>query len=79
MTEFKRVADVAGVRFTPTGRVEYFAPGDEELAVGDRVVVETDRGPQEGVVVIAPGQVLYSELRGPLPPVLRKLDAGEGR
>ena len=51
----------------------------EGFAVGDRVVVETEGGPVEGVVVIAPRQVLYSELRGPLDPVLRKLDADEGQ
>ena len=74
-TEEKRVTNVVGVRFSPTGRVHYFDPGDKDLIDGDRVVVETEGGPQKGTVIIAPRQVLYSEMRGPLAPVLRKLEA----
>ena len=55
----------------------YFDPGDMDLAVGDRVMVEDHDGPREALVVIAPSQVLYSELRGPLPPVLHKIEAVE--
>ena len=65
------MAQVVGVRFGRSGRVHYFDPAGHELAVGDLVVVETDEGPREGRVVIAPGQVLRSDLRGPLSPVLR--------
>ena len=79
MAEGKSTSNVAGVRFAPSEHVRYCDPGDQDLAVGDRVVVETEGGPMEGVVVIAPRQVLYSELRGPLDPVLRKLDADEGQ
>ena len=49
--------------------------GEQDLTVGDRVLVETDSGPREAVVAIAPAQVLYSDLRGKLAPVLRKVDA----
>ena len=66
--------NVVGVRFSPAGLVHYFDPGDEDLTVGDRVLVETDSGPREAVVAIAPAQVLYSDLRGELAPVLRKVD-----
>ena len=69
MSEHRRTENVVGVRFTPADRVQYFDPGDRDLEVGDRVVVETDGGPREGEVVIAPGQVLYSELEGPLEPI----------
>jgi len=65
---------VVGVRLSPSGPVRYFDPGDTDPAVGDRVVVDDDDGPQEGVVAIAPDQVLYSELRGQPAPVLRKLE-----
>jgi cell fate regulator YaaT (PSP1 superfamily) len=65
--------NVVGVRFSPAGLVRYFDPGDENLAVGDRVLVESDDGPREAVVAIAPAQVLYSDLRGELAPVLRKV------
>ena len=73
----ERTARIVGVRLSPTGPVRYFDPGDTDPAVGDRVVVDDDDGPQEGVVAIAPDQVLYSELRGQPAPVLRKLDSSE--
>ena len=79
MTEDQRSVNVVGVRFSPTGKVSYFDPGGTDPAVGDRVIVEGESGPQEGTVVIAPDQVLYSELRGPFAPVLRRIDADEGR
>ena len=63
-----------GVRFTPGGRVHYFDSANKDLSVGDRVMVETDDGPREGQVIIAPTQVLYSDLRGPLLPVLHVVD-----
>ena len=68
------MADVVGVRFKRTGKVYYFDPSDIELKVGDCVVVETTRGPELGQVVIAPSQVLASEVTKPLKPVVRKAD-----
>ncbi len=68
------MSDVVGVRFKPAGRVYYFDPAGMELAVGDRVMVETARGLEMGQVVIAPGQVLASELTEPLKPVVRKVE-----
>ena len=77
MTEGRRVHSVVGVRFSPTGRVEYYDPGDSDLDVGDLVMVDTETGPKEGQVVIAPNQVLFSELRGELPRTVSKLDRRE--
>ncbi len=77
MIERQRVTHLVGVRFKTSGPVRYFDPGDAELDVGDLVVVATADGEKEGRVVIAPGQVLYSELRGPLDPVIRKLSPGD--
>ena len=68
--------NVVGIRFESSGRVSYFDPADLELSVGERVVVDTEEGQREGEVVISPAQVLFSELRGPLIPVLRKADGG---
>jgi len=64
---------IVGVRFLPTGKVHYFDPGELALEVGDRVEVQEDSGTRRGSVAIAPGQVLYSEVKSPLPPVVRKL------
>ena len=64
--------DLVGIRFRPSDKVQYFHANDLDLAVGDKVLADTDDGPREGVVVIAADQVLHSDLRGPLSPVLRK-------
>jgi len=62
---------IAGVRFDRAGRVHYYA-ADEPLAVGDAVVVDTPNGPAIGRVVIAPDQVVLSELPEPPSVVARK-------
>lgn len=77
MIEHQRIMHLVGVRFRASGPVRYFDPGDAELNVGDRVMVITPNGEKEGCVIIAPQQVLYSELRGPLNPVVRKLSVGD--
>ena len=66
------MGDTVGVRFQTGGRVHYCDPLGLDLSVGDRVSVDTDEGEREGEVVIAPGQVIHSDLRGPMDPVLRK-------
>ena len=64
--------DVVGVRFQEAGKIYYFEPGGyHDLRVGESVVVETSRGVELGRVVIAPGQVLSSELTEPLKPIIR--------
>lgn len=64
--------NVVGVRFRRAGEVRYFDPGTLGLELDDRVVVNSAKGIELGWVVIAPKQVIFSELEGPLEPVLRK-------
>ena len=68
------MTEVVGIRFKRTGRVYYFDPAGIDLEVNDCVVVKTTRGPEMGKVVIAPRQVLASEISAPLKPVVRKAD-----
>jgi len=68
------MADIVGVRFKRAGRIYYFAPAGIELEVNDYVVVKTVHGLELGRVVIAPRQVLASELTEPLKPVVRKAE-----
>ncbi len=63
---------VVGIRFRRAGKVYYFDPGDLELQVNEQVIVETSKGLELGKVVIAPRQVLASEINETLKPVLRK-------
>jgi cell fate regulator YaaT (PSP1 superfamily) len=69
------MANILGIRFKRAGRVYYFDPADIDLAVNDYVVVKTSRGLEMGQVVIAPEQVMDSELEEPLKPVIRKAEA----
>lgn len=63
--------EVAGVRFRDSSRTYYFAPGTHQLSAGDRVVVETERGSDIGVIVIAPHQIAAATLEGDLKPIVR--------
>ncbi len=68
------MADIVGIRFKRAGRVYYFDAAGIKLEVGDHAVVKTSRGMELGHVVIAPGQVLASEVGETLSPVLRKAE-----
>ncbi len=73
MTDERRdLSHIVGVRFGPAGRLHYFDATGFDLSTGDPVVVETEDGQRDGQVAISPGQVLYSDLRGPMFRVLRK-------
>ena len=61
------MSTIIGVRFKPNDRVHYFDSAGISLSAGDRVVVETEDGPREGRVAIAPGQ-------GPLSPALKRIE-----
>ena len=68
------MSTLAGVQFKPSDKVQFFDASGIDLTVGERVVVETMDGEEEGVVVIAPEQVLRSDLRGSMNAVLRKTE-----
>jgi cell fate regulator YaaT (PSP1 superfamily) len=62
---------VAGVRFRDSGKTYYVAPGALELTVGQSVIVDTSRGREIGMVVVAPHDVATSRLEGDVRPVVR--------
>ncbi len=68
------MTDIVGVRFNKAGKIYYFDPADFELKLNDYVIVETARGQELGQIIIAPTQVIASEIDKPLKPVLRKAD-----
>ncbi len=69
--------DVVGVRFKRAGRIYYFDPVGTDLEVNDYVIVETSRGQEVGCVVIAPKQILASDIEKPLKSVVRKAEPDE--
>ncbi len=68
------MADIVGVRFKKASKIYYFDPAGLNLEVNDYVVVGTTRGVEMGQVVIAPKQVLGSDVEKPLKPVVRKAE-----
>lgn len=63
-----------GVRFKEAGKVYYFDARGIELDVGNYVVVETSHGQEVGRVVISPEQVIASEIKESLKPILRRAE-----
>ncbi len=60
-----------GVRFKEAGKVYYFDAGEFSIDVANYVVVETSHGQEIGRVVIAPDQVIASDIKETLKPILR--------
>jgi cell fate regulator YaaT (PSP1 superfamily) len=65
------MAEIAGIRFREAGKVFYYDCGGLEVYVGAYVVVETAHGTTVGRVVITPEQVVASELKDEIKPILR--------
>ncbi len=64
---------VIGVRFKKAGKIHFFDPGDDEIVVGDSVIVDTIRGLECGTVVIAPREMPEPEEPSPMKPETRKI------
>jgi cell fate regulator YaaT (PSP1 superfamily) len=64
----------AGIRFKEAGKIYYFDAGGFDLSVGTFVVVDTSHGKEVGRVVVSPDQVLASEIKDSLKPILRLAD-----
>lgn len=60
-----------GVRFKEAGKIYYFDAGGFDLDVGNYVLVETPHGEEIARVVVAPDQVVASEIKETLKPVIR--------
>jgi cell fate regulator YaaT (PSP1 superfamily) len=69
MTEQQRVP--VGIRFKEAGKIYYFDARGFELEVSNYVVVATSHGQEIGRVVIAPDQVIASEIKETLKPIQR--------
>lgn len=63
---------VVGVKFRQSNKIYSFAPGDWELNIGDKVVVETVRGIEMGTVAAEIAEVEESKIFAPLKEIVRK-------
>jgi cell fate regulator YaaT (PSP1 superfamily) len=68
------MANMVGIRFKRAGKIYYFDAAGIEMKAGDYAVVKTARGIELGHVVIAPGQVVASQVEENLSPVVRKAE-----
>lgn len=62
---------VVGITFKDVGKIYWFSPSVYELHEGDKVVVETARGTELGLVTIGPREIDEKELEHELKSVLR--------
>ncbi len=63
--------EIVGVNFRPAAKIYYFDPSGKSYKVGEKVIVETSRGIELGVVKIANRQISAKELVPPLRPIIR--------
>lgn len=65
------MTEVIGVRFKDVGKIYYFSPKGQKIAVGEKVIVETARGIECGNVVIANFMAQDEEIVHPLKEIFR--------
>ena len=65
------MAEVVSVRFKEVGKNYYFDPQGKEYSKGDKVIVETARGLENGSVTIPNRTIDDEEITAPLKPVVR--------
>lgn len=62
---------VVGVKYKENGRIFTFRPLEEELKIGTKVIVETSRGKELGIVATASYEEVEEKLVLPLMPIVR--------
>ena len=66
------MATIIGVKFKEVGKVYYFDPKDMTFSEGERVIVETARGLECGIIAIENTELPQEEIKYPLKQVIRK-------
>lgn len=62
---------VCGVRFTKAGKIYYFDPGECQIQVGMRVIVETAQGVECGEIAVAPKLIPKDDVVQPVRRIMR--------
>lgn len=65
------MTNVVGIKFKDAGKMYFFTPGDIEVKLGDKVIVETARGLEFGTVCQEATEVHDSEIVAPLKSIIR--------
>lgn len=66
------MAEIIGVKFKSVGKIYYFSPNGLNVALGDKVIVETARGIECGEVAMELKEISDEEISSPLKSVIRK-------
>ena len=72
-------AVVVDVQFRPGQKVYFFDPRGKNYEIGDRVIIDTARGPEYGICTAGNHTVPQNKVVAPLRPVLRKANAHDER
>ena len=67
----EKQVEIIGINFREAGKIYYFAPGKHKLGVDQKVIVDTARGTEIGVVKMANKLVSESEIVSPLKEIIR--------
>ena len=70
------MSEVIGVRFKEVGKIYYFDPSGERFLENDRVIVETARGVECGIVAMPNRNIADEKIIRPLKSVMRRERGG---
>ncbi|MBR0483710.1 MAG: stage 0 sporulation family protein [Oscillospiraceae bacterium] len=73
------MTEIVGIRFHNSGKVYYFSPAGLRLQMGDKVIVETAKGTECGIVSIPNRNVQDEAIASPLRNVLRLMNQEDFR
>ena len=74
MTSNRNAPRIVGIRFVEIEPLKFFQSDEQDLKIGDWVLMDDGNGPTKGQVAISSDQVLLSELTCPIKGILTKLD-----
>ncbi len=67
--------EVVDIQFRPGQKIYFFDPAGNPYAAGDRVIIDTARGPEYGICAGGNHSISTKDIVSPLRPVLRKANA----
>lgn len=73
------MTEIVGIRFQHSGKIYYFSPSGIHLQMGEKVLVETAKGLECGIVSIPNRHIRDENITAPLKSVIRKLNAEDLR
>lgn len=73
------MTEIVGIRFQNSGKVYYFSPAGLRLQMGDKVIVETAKGMECGIVSIPNRNVQDETISAPLREVVRMMNQEDFR